>query len=203
MNSKRFDIANDILKEALVTAQKNVELRALYTYYMVKSKQNEKLSRAFAEATIKESVGGRYDTYALCAIGILLFNAAREIRPASTEQAKDKASKNVRAAEFFDRALQQDPNCAVAAQGIAIVMAEDALHQGALSSTADPTQRSRNFRDAVNILAKVRDTIADGSVYVNLGNVHAAREEWEKAIENVSSKDTLSRTLLTISISPV
>jgi len=183
LSEKNYEGANEIFKEALSTATRNSELRALYTYYLVQSRQ-EKAARDFAVITLKEP-SSRNDVYAMCANGVLLYQSAREIRPSTAEQLRDKMSKNIRSAEFFDRALQLDPACAIAAQGIAIILAEGTLLPPGQTGSADTAARSKNSRDALNILAKVRDTSGDGSVYVNLGHVHSARDEWEKAIEHV------------------
>lgn len=105
------------------------------------------------------------------------------MRPSNAEQARDKANKNVQSAEFYSRALRYDANCAFAAQGLAIALAEGSLIS---SSVTDQAIKLKASRDALSILAKVRDTINDASVYVNIGHLHSAREEWDKAIESVS-----------------
>jgi len=73
--------------------------------------------------------------------------------------------------EFFDKALQLDNQNAYAAQGIAIAMVED----------------KRDFTHATPIFIKVKDTIRDPNVNVNLGHVYAELRNWTKAIENVST----------------
>lgn len=164
------------------SAQTNVELRSLYTYYLVQSKQ-EAEARHFAEHTIKGA--GKKDTYAYCAYGILLYNAAREIRVSNPDQAKDKAQKSIRAAEFFSQAISFDPTCAVAAQGLAILLAEGAFQQGAFQKADSAQNRQKDARDALMTFTKIRDTSVDGSTYINLGHAHSAKDEWDKAIENV------------------
>jgi len=83
-----------------------------------------------------------------------------------------------------------DPLCAVAAQGLAIVTAEDAL--GTLGGVLPPgpapdegQRRAMNARDALEVFAKVRESTNDGSVYVNMGHCYFARDEFDRAIESV------------------
>jgi RNA polymerase-associated protein CTR9 len=81
-----------------------------------------------------------------------------------------------------------DPLCAFAAQGLAIVTAEDALGTfgggPATSGGDDPQKRMRNARDALDIFAKIRESLNDGSVYLNMGHCYYARDEFDRAIES-------------------
>ena len=74
-----------------------------------------------------------------------------------------------RAVEFFDKALQLDPKNAYAAQGIAIALVDD----------------QKDHATAVQIFSKIRDTLKDACVYVNLGHVYAELKQYTKSIENV------------------
>jgi len=156
---------------------------------LIETKQ-DKAARDFTQVTLQQL--HPYDVYAHCAVGLLLYGQAREIRPTSSEQLKDKVSKSLRSVEFFDKALKYDPYCAFAAMGIAIALVEGTLMPQSLSSQEANTARVKNARDALSILTKIRDTMsnsqdphAGASVYINLGHVFASREEWERAIENV------------------
>ena len=96
----------------------------------------------------------------------------------------------LRAAELFDKALSLDPYCAVAAQGLAIIVAEDALGTlgGTLSSATAPSaagDMAKYAREALEIFSKLRESIGDGSVYLNMGHCYHTREEFERAIESV------------------
>ena len=79
-----------------------------------------------------------------------------------------------RAVEFFDKAIQLDPQNAYAAQGIAIALAED----------------KREFGPALQIFTKVRDTMKEANVHINLGHVYAELKNWTRSIENVSTLST-------------
>jgi len=76
----------------------------------------------------------------------------------------------IRAVEFFDKALQLDPQNAYAAQGIGIAMAEDKKDLGV----------------ALQIFTKVRETVKDPSVYSNLGHIYCELKQYSRAIEHVS-----------------
>lgn len=184
--AKEHDIAHDLLKQSLTALPASLELRALYTYFLVETGQM-KPARDFTTATLKDH--SRHDVYALCASGFLHFSQARENKGADREAGKDRATRYLRAAELFEKALILDPSCTMAAQGIAICLAEGSLGSGAPNSFAtgsmDMAGRLKNLRDALTIFTKVRESAHNGSVYVNMGHCHAAREEWDKAIENV------------------
>jgi RNA polymerase-associated protein CTR9 len=183
----QLERAHSYLKEALTSQPSSPELRALYTYFLVET-GSSRMARDFSRATLKEY--NRYDIYALCASGLITYTEARESKDPSKEGAKERHRQFVRAAEFYDYALDKSPQCAFAAQGLAIAIAENTLGTGvevtantpALSTAA---QTAKNTRDALTILTKVKESVNDGSVYVNIGHCHFLREEWERAIESV------------------
>jgi len=186
---KNFDKTNALLKEALTSQTGNSELRALYTYFLIESNQI-KQARDFTVATLKDH--DKSDVYALCASGALLYTQARENKAIGPEASLDRASKFFRSTEFFEKALQLDPQCAFAAQGLAIALAEHVISpsnvnapgsNGAFAPDASIV-RAKNLRDSITILTKVREALNDGSVYVNLGHCHYLRDEFDRAIEN-------------------
>lgn len=134
--------------------------------------------------------GSSHDVYALCAAGWIQYYSGRENRDATEQGVKDRKRYYQRAADFYEKALLLDPMCAVAAQGLAIIIAEDALGTiGGLvggGNTDDTQRRMLLSREALDIFAKVRESINDGSVYVNMGHCHFNREEFDRAIESVS-----------------
>lgn len=194
-----WDSAHDLIKQALTSSSQNAELRALYIYFLFETGAYAN-ARDFARATLKEI--SRHDVYALCASGLLCYFEARENKKQGKEAQRDRVAKFTRAAEFYDKALQLQPQCAFAAQGLAIGIAEGTLGNGpteangAAANPAAPGQpaqpltehqaRLRNARDALGVLAKVKESVNEASVYVNIGHCHFARDEYDKAIENVS-----------------
>ncbi|GAA6004613.1 hypothetical protein JCM11491_002168 [Sporobolomyces phaffii] len=194
-----WDAAHNHLKEALTSQPFSPELRALYTYFLFETFQHRQ-ARDFARSTLKEL--SRHDLYALCASGVISYLEARENKHDSKDAQRDRQARYVRAAEFFDKALQLDPMCAVAAQGLAIALAEGALGNAAdpgagaaaaangttaSAATQDAQARQRNARDALLILTKVKESVNDASVYVNIGHCHIARDEFERAAENYTT----------------
>ncbi|GEM08555.1 pol II transcription elongation factor [Rhodotorula toruloides] len=195
-----WDSAHELIKQALTSSPQNAELRALYVYFLFETGAYAN-ARDSARQTLKEV--SRHDVYALCASGLLCYFEARENKKQGKEAQRDRVAKFTRAAEFYDKALQLQPQCAFAAQGLAIGIAEGTLgngpteSNGTAASAAAPGQtaqplteqqaRLRNARDALGILAKVKESVNEASVYVNIGHCHFARDEYDKAIENYAT----------------
>ncbi|THH14902.1 hypothetical protein EW146_g5490 [Bondarzewia mesenterica] len=178
----RFTEAHELLKQALSSQTNNLNIRAFYTYFLIQANM-PKLVKEFVFTTLKDH--DKNDIYSLCAAGWFHYYQARESR--DTKAVEDRKRNFQRSAEFYERALILDPFCAVAAQGLAIVTAEDAL--GTLGGTLpgpvpdDPQRRLVNAQEAVDVFAKVRESTIDGSVYVNMGHCYYSRDEYDRAIE--------------------
>ncbi|KZT29077.1 TPR-like protein [Neolentinus lepideus HHB14362 ss-1] len=182
----RQNEAHELLKQALSSQNNNMNLRAYYTYFLVNS-TSPKVTKEFVFATLKDH--DKHDLYSLCAAGWIMYNQARESREQGPKAVEERKQGFRRSAEFYEKALQLDPSCAFAAQGLAIVTAEDALGSlagGVLqgSSSEEAQKRFKNARDALDVFAKVRESINDGSVYVNIGHCHYVRDEFDRAIES-------------------
>lgn len=151
----------------------NLDVRALYGWYVHKSKKKtlnvaEDQEQRHYKHTLQQF--DKHDRYSLTGMGNLFLQVAREMRR-ETDQDKEKRSKTYsRAIEFFDKALQLDPKNAYAAQGIAIALVED----------------KKDFSSAIQIFSKVRETMRDASVFLNLGHVFCEVKQYARAIENVS-----------------
>ncbi|KAI9571564.1 hypothetical protein HD554DRAFT_2320692 [Boletus coccyginus] len=176
--------AHELLKQALATQNTNLNLRASYTSFLLQ--HNVKGAKDFVFATLKDHE--RHDVYSLCAAGWILYSQSRDSRDPNPKMVEERKRNFQRAVEAYHKALQVDPLCAVAAQGLAIAIAEDAL--GTLSgqlpvSAADDAQRRlKNSREALDVFAKIRETLNNGSVYVNMGHCYYARDEFDRAIES-------------------
>jgi RNA polymerase-associated protein CTR9 len=179
--------AHDLLKQAMASQNSNLNLRAFYTYFLIQS-NFPKPAKDFVFATLKDH--DKHDVYSLCAAGWIQYHQSRESRDPSAKGLEERRRGFQRSAEFYDKALLLDPLCAFAAQGLAIVTAEDALGTfgggPATSGGDDPQKRMRNARDALDIFAKIRESLNDGSVYLNMGHCYYARDEFDRAIESVS-----------------
>ena len=159
---------------ALYTADSgNLEVRSLYGWYLSKAKKRvaniaEDQEQRHYKHTLQHH--DKHDQYSLTGMGNLYLASAREMRR-DTDQDKDKRRKNYeKAVEFHHKALQLDPRNAYAAQGIGIALAED----------------KKEFTAALQIFSKIKDTVRDASVYINLGHVYGELKQYSRAIESVS-----------------
>jgi len=181
----RGNEAHDLLKQALASQNANLNLRAFYTNFLIQSNM-PKPAKEFVFSTLKDH--DKHDVYSLCAAAWIQYHQARESREATPHGIQDRRKGFQRSAEFYEKALQLDPLCAVAAQGLAIVAAEDAL--GTLGGSLGPPapdegiKRVKNAREALDIFAKVRESLNDGSVYANMGHCYYATDEYDRAIES-------------------
>ncbi|KAF5380573.1 hypothetical protein D9615_004659 [Tricholomella constricta] len=185
-NLNRHNDAHDLLKQCLASQNNNLNIRAFYTYFLIQTNL-PKPAKEFVFATLKDH--DKHDVFSLCAAGWIMYHQARESRDTSSKGIEERRRGFQRTAEFYEKALHLDPLCAFAAQGLAIVTAEDALGSlgGALNPTsgADEAQkRLKNAREALDVFAKVRESIDDGSVYFNMGHCYYARDEFDRAIES-------------------
>lgn len=172
----RQNPADEGPKTATALLQKdpsNLELRALYGWYLSRSKKRStNLAEDPEQRHYKHTLQhyDKHDRYSLTGMGNLYLANAREMRR-DTEADREKRGKTYeRAVEFFDKALQLDPRNAYAAQGIAIALVED----------------KKDYHTAVQIFVKLRDTLRDASILVNMGHTYAELKQYSKAIENVS-----------------
>jgi RNA polymerase-associated protein CTR9 len=184
--ASRNNEAHDLLKQALSAQVNNLNLRAYYTHFLLQSNLHQ-VALKFVHSTLQIN---KSDLYGACAAAWLHYHLAREIRSTNEDMIRDRRHKFRSAAEFYEKALSIDPGCAIAAQGLAIIVAEDALGVMSLkpagAAVEDEDTRMRNTRDALDVFAKIREVIADGSVYTNMGHCYYMREEYERAIESVS-----------------
>lgn len=185
----RHNDAHDLIKQSLASQNNNLNLRAFYTYFLIQTNL-PKPAKDFVFATLKDH--DKHDVYSLCAAGWIMYHQSRESRDSTQKGSEERRRGFRRSAEFYEKALQLDPLCAFAAQGLAIVTAEDALGSLAggvphTSGTDEAQKRLSNAREALDVFAKVRESINDGSVYSNMGHCFYARDEYDRAIESVSS----------------
>ncbi|KAJ6594521.1 RNA polymerase II-associated protein [Mycena capillaripes] len=191
-NLNRHNDAHELLKQALVAQNSNLNVRAFYTYFLIQANL-PKPAKDFVFATLKDH--DKHDVYSLCAAAWIIYQQSRESRDTSSKGMEERRRGFQRSAEFYEKALQLDPLCAFAAQGLAIVTAEDAL--GALSGATTPgpnvdeaQMRLKNAREALDVFAKVRESMNDGSVYFNMGHCYYARDEFDRAIESYETAST-------------
>lgn len=160
----------DSVKELMEQADDNLEVRSFYGWWLRRQKRgssknmNEDVEQRHYKYSLVDV--NKHDTYSLVALGNLYVTAAREVRTSKPGDQEKKDKLYFKAAEFFDKALQIDPANAYAAQGIAIIFAE--------------TKRAEL---ALHIFGKIRESIGDISIYINLGHCLAELRQFVKSIE--------------------
>ncbi|KAG1753343.1 hypothetical protein EDB19DRAFT_1892715 [Suillus lakei] len=170
-----FPSAKRAMKQTMASQNSNLNVRANFP----------KPAKDFVFATLEDQ--DKHDVYSLSAAGWIQYHQSRESRDPSPKGLEERRRSFQRSAEFYDKALLLDPLCAFAAQGLAIVIAEDALWTfgggPATSGGGDPQKRMRNARDTLDIFAKIRESLNDGSAYLNMGHCYHAQDEFDRAIE--------------------
>ncbi|KAI1485685.1 tetratricopeptide [Biscogniauxia mediterranea] len=151
----------------------DLEVRALYGWYLGRVNSRKKSGNVNEDPELRHYKHtlqnyDKHDRYALVGMGNLYMMAAREMRRDTDQEKQKRSAGYTRAVEFFDKALQLDPKNAHAAQGVAIALAED----------------KKDHKAALSIFLKVRETIKDPSVYINIGHAYAELRQFSKAIEN-------------------
>ncbi|EWC47710.1 hypothetical protein DRE_02910 [Drechslerella stenobrocha 248] len=160
------------LEELMKTEDHNLEVCALYGYYLSRRPKKSPLNLAEdkEQRHYKRTLTthDKHDRYSLTGMGNLHLMTAREMRR-DTDQDKEKKKKMYeRAVEFFDKALVLDPKNAYAAQGVAIAMIED----------------KKDYSTGVGIFEKVKGTLKEASVHINLGHSFIEIKQFTWAIEN-------------------
>ena len=167
------DDAAQALKKLLEADPGHLEIRALYGWYVHKTKRRtmnpaEDQEQRHYKHSLQDN--DKHDRYSLTGMGNVFLQVAREMRR-DTDQDKEKRTKTyARAIEFFDKALQLDPKNAYAAQGIGIALAEE----------------KKDHAGAIQVFTSIREALRDPSVYLNLGHAFCEVKQYARAIENVS-----------------
>lgn len=162
----------------------NLEVRCLFGWYLSKSKKRtaniaEDQEQRHYKHTLQHH--DKHDRYSLTGMGNLYLATARELRR-DTDLDKDKRRKTYeKAVEFYDKALQLDSRNAYAAQGIGIALVED----------------RKDLTTAVQVFSRIRETVRDASVFINLGHVFAELKQYSRSIESVSCNILCWFTMLT------
>lgn len=151
----------------------DLEVRALYGWFLGRvnaKKRPANIAEDPEQRHFKHTLQNydKHDRYALVGMGNLHLASAREMRRETEADKQKRSAAYSRAVEFFDKALQLDPKNAYASQGIAIALVED----------------KKDYKNALQIFIKVRETIQDPHVYVNLGHIYGELRQFTKAIES-------------------
>lgn len=111
-----------------------------------------KPARDFVFSTLKDH--DKHDVYGLCAAGWLHYQQARESCEVTPKGLDDRRRYYRMAAEVYEKALLYDTMCAFAAQGLAIVTAEDVMSTLAGLPNDDHLRRFKNSREALDIFTQ-------------------------------------------------
>ncbi|KAM6526796.1 protein required for normal CLN1 and CLN2 G1 cyclin expression [Fusarium solani] len=151
----------------------DLEVRALYGWYLGRVHSRKRPSNIVEDPEFRHYKHtlqnyDKHDRHALVGMGNLYLIQAREMRRESESEKQKRSATYGKAVEFFEKALSLDPKNAYAAQGIAIALVED----------------KKDYKSALGIFNKVRETLRDSHLYVNLGHIYAELRQYSKAIEH-------------------
>lgn len=160
------DIEKEI-KELLSQNASDLEIRSFYGWFIKTFGKKIGLKPDADTAHQKETLVDydSHDCYALISLANIYCVMAKEIKGSKDEDKKLKYF--VRAIELFTKVLSIDPKNVFAAQGLAIIYIEN-----------------KDLNKGMDILRKIRDSLNDISVYLNLGHVLVEAKQFSKAIEN-------------------
>lgn len=148
-----------------------IEIRALYGWLLGQQKRtkavnfNDDPERKHFNHTLKHV--DNYERYSLVALGNFYIRLGRETRPDSDVSKAERHKHYDMAIKFFERALHYDPKNAYAAQGLGIAFAEH-----------------KQYQKAIHIFGKVRETLRDESIFLNMGHCLCELHQYSRAIEN-------------------
>lgn len=150
----------------------DLEVRALLGWYLSRSKKRatnvaEDQEQRHYKHTLQ--LHEKHDRYSLTGMGNAYATYAREMRRNTEKEKEKRSAEYLKAVGYYDKALQLDPKNAYAAQGIAIALVED----------------KKDLTSAVQIFTKIKDTVRDSSVFINLGHVFCELKQYSRSIENV------------------
>lgn len=153
------------VKALLETHASNLEIRSFYGWF-IKNFGRKFGLKPDADATHQKQTLVEYDShdcYALISLANVYCVMAKDVK----EDKEKKKKYFVRAMELYTKVLSIDPKNVFAAQGFAIVYIEN-----------------KDYTQGLDILRKIRDSLNDISVYLNLGHVLTELKQFSKAIEN-------------------
>ena len=158
--------------ENLVTKyEDNLEIRSFYTWFLDNDETRSKKTLNTLLTTHTKDTLTKYDShdlYALISLANLYLVIARDLRKTQSSKDMEKSKQSfLKAIQLYQKVLQIDPLNCYGAQGIAICFAQ-----------------SKRLGPALEILRKVRDSINNANVHINLSHCLLEMNEYSKAIEN-------------------
>lgn len=156
------------VQKLLEEESEDLEVRSFYGWYLKKyghkhgliQDKSKDIEAEHHRETLTKFTS--HDCYALISMANVYCVLAREVKE---QQKKDQYY--VRASQLYQKVLNLDPKNAYAAQGIAIIFAE-----------------KKQTGLALEIFRKVRDSLNDITVYLNMGHCLIELKQFSKAIES-------------------
>lgn len=189
------DTANQRFKDALSCDPANLDARAEYMRFLAGAYPANRHAawgalkdtaaqlflgpdagaRVFGSAAAARRAAdvARRDAYTLGALGWAYYQLGLHAPPGA-----DRAKSMLRAADLLDKALAAEPHNVFAAQGLAILLADDALGDAA----GDEARRRAAADDAAALFGRLREVRDDASVYVCQGHAFMLTGALERAL---------------------
>lgn len=157
------------IEELLEENPSNLEIRSFYGWFAKtfgkKTGLKQDADTEHQKKTLVEY--DSHDAYALLSLANIYCIMARDVKGSGSSVAEKKKKYYIRAIELFTKVISVDSKNVYAAQGLAIVYIEN-----------------NDAQKGLEILRKIRDSLNDISVYLNLGHVLLELKQYSKAIEN-------------------
>ena len=198
------ETANSLFKEALSSEPANLDTRAMYMRFLAGEYPANRhagwpavkdiAAQLFLGPDAGKGVFGsssaarhaveeaRHDAYTLGALGWAYYQLGLHVAPGANARA-ERAKAMLRAADLLDKALAANTQDVFAAQGLAIIVADDALGDPNATPEASAERRRSGAEDAIALFGKLREVRDDASVHVCLGHAFMVRSELERAID--------------------
>ncbi|CAR24608.1 Ctr9p [Lachancea thermotolerans CBS 6340] len=171
MSTKSAELAPQMDK-LLQQHSSDLDVRSFYSWFLKShattnaNDKSENLETSHNRETLTKY--DSHDSYALISLANLYVTIGRETKRSSSAKEQEKSRQSfVKAVQLFQKVLQVDAYNVFAAQGLAIIFAEN-----------------KRYGPALEILRKVRDSLDNESVHINLGHCLLEMQEYAKAIEN-------------------
>lgn len=164
--SSKEEIEKEI-KELLSENASDLEIRSFYGWFIKTFGKRIGLKPDADTLHQKETLVdyNSHDCYALISLANIYCVMAKDLKGSKEEEKRKKYF--VRAIELFTKVLSIDAKNVFAAQGLAIIYIEN-----------------KELTKGLDILRKIRDSLNDISVYLNLGHVLVELKQYSKAIES-------------------
>lgn len=167
-NDAKMSAIEDEVNRFFKDNESNVEVRSFYSYFL-KNNRKEKKTDSLETAHNKDTLTkyDSHDIYALISLGNLYCIIGRSERKSPKPKDQENAKQSfLKAVQLFQKVLQIDPFNVFAAQGIAIVFAEN-----------------KRMGPALEIFRKLRDSLDNEDIYCNIAHCLLEMHENAKAIE--------------------